>query len=102
MTKEIIGTGVCRYGYYAGFDNKGYESEEDCFQVCKEEEDCDFASFEEGKACSRYSGHYCDVNLEYPTRTLMAKRYSSGKQFLIVLILYFSMTGYCAALIKLH
>ena len=59
---KIFGQGYCTSGYYAGWDGKGLESQNDCNTVCLEEAECTYAAWDEGKTCSRYHDVDCKMN----------------------------------------
>ena len=59
---EFLGQGYCDAGYYAGWDDKGLDSQDACNTVCLEESQCTFAAWAAGLTCSRYSGSSCILN----------------------------------------
>ena len=70
---EYHGIGFCDDGYYAGWDGKGEESEQDCKNLCIKEDQCKFAAYlNKGnkKTCSRYNKDTC--NMDTPNSNLNA------------------------------
>ena len=69
------GEGFCDEGYYAGWDGKGVNSQEECNLVCSEEPECTYAAFFGNGAnswpkpgpnsCSRYKGTSCNLFCDY-------------------------------------
>ena len=58
------GQGHCKknaINYFAGWDDKGIDSQESCNKVCEDEENCTFASFWKDASCSRYGGSDCGL-----------------------------------------
>ena len=57
---EYYGTGCCDNGYYAGWDEKGDKSEEDCEKLCLKESQCTFAAYyKRNQTCNRYNETMC-------------------------------------------
>ena len=67
---QDYGQGYCVNGFYAGWDGMGHKSEEECKNLCLEEEQCTFAAYYPGggvvnggytTSCSRYNEATCTL-----------------------------------------
>ena len=68
---QDYGQGYCVNGFYAGWDGMGHKSEEECKNLCLEEEQCTFAAYYPGggwenggytTSCSRYNEATCPLD----------------------------------------
>jgi len=86
------GNGFCDEGYYAGWDGKGINSQEECNDLCLDEPECTYASFFpikdwtrdghlNGNTCSRYNGQSCNLFCEKPGNICNQFVFNNSKTF---------------------
>jgi len=80
------GDGFCDEGYYAGWDGKGINSQEECNDLCLDEPECTYASFFPLKdwttnTCSRYNGQSCNLFCEKPGNICNQFLFNNSKTF---------------------
>jgi len=92
--REIMvsfGDGFCAKGYYAGWDGKGVNSQDECNDLCLDEPECTYASFFgvkdwkhgnlNGNTCSRYNGQSCNLFCEKPGDVCNQFLFDNSKTF---------------------
>ena len=68
-----FGIGYCDAGYYAGWDDKGNDSQEACNNICLSELQCTYAAWYPSETCSRYKGTTCNSVTNDQTHITFAK-----------------------------
>ena len=95
---KYLGLGYCGDDFYAGWDGEGREgdaSEQDCKNLCMEDDSCKFVAYLDTgnrKKCSRYNKDKCNLdttNIKYDAKN--QKTYAkTGLSFTVTLLLLFA------------
>ena len=83
---ERFGQGHCESGYYAGWDDKGLDSQDACNYVCLEEPECTYAAWYGGQTCSRYNEVDCKLKEDANHVTFKKLRLGESNSSVIIYI----------------